>query len=294
MTRKAGAGASPQLSSSSGVSWYMSELPAVILGTGGESKEAMKSMIARSAEAESSASEHMESPMDASTQAGAVVPMDPTRAASEVINPARAVAWAVAKRTFDAVLALVMLIAVAPLMAIIALLVKFDSPGPVLFRQQRCGRHRQLFVVLKFRTMTDGASPEAHRHYIAELARNGAKAEGLKKLTRDERVTRIGALLRKSSLDELPQLYNVLIGQMSLVGPRPAIDYELEHYEPEHYARFDVRPGLTGLWQVSGRSRLGFHEMLALDAAYARETGPLIDAQILVRTPLEIFRGCAA
>jgi lipopolysaccharide/colanic/teichoic acid biosynthesis glycosyltransferase len=239
-------------------------------------------------------SEDMESPMGVTTQAPASVPMDPTAAAIEVGTPARAVAWAVAKRTFDAVLAIVMLIAVAPLMAIIALLVKLDSPGPVLFRQQRCGRHRQPFVVLKFRTMTDGASPEAHRRYIAELAGASAEAEGLKKLTRDERVTRIGALLRKSSLDELPQLYNVLVGQMSLVGPRPAIDYELEHYEPEHYARFDVRPGLTGLWQVSGRSRLGFHEMLALDAAYARTTGPLVDAQILVRTPLEIFRGAAA
>lgn len=232
--------------------------------------------------------------MAVTTRVPASVPMDPTAAVIEGRNPATAVAWEVAKRTFDAVLALIMLIVVAPLMAIVALLVKLDSPGPVLFRQQRYGRHRQPFVVLKFRTMSDGASTEPHRRYIAELARAGAAVNGFKKLTRDQRVTRIGVLLRKSSLDELPQLYNVLVGQMSLVGPRPAIDYELEYYEPEHFARFDVRPGLTGLWQVSGRSRLGFHEMLALDAQYAGMTGPLVDAQILVRTPLEVLRGRAA
>ena len=195
-----------------------------------------------------------------------------------VATPSRPL-WALGKRAIDVTL---------------ALLVRLDSTGPVLFRQTRCGRHRRPFTVLKFRTMTDGADHSVHRDYIAALARGGDDADGLKKLTADARVTRVGTLLRRSSLDELPQLFNVLRGDMSIVGPRPAIDYELEHYAPGHWARFDVRPGLTGLWQVSGRSRLGFTEMLALDAEYARRSSLLLDASILVRTPLEILRGRAS
>ena len=205
-----------------------------------------------------------------------------------------AVAWPVAKRTLDIVLALIVLIVFAPVMLAIAALIKLDSRGPVLFRQRRYGRRQQTFTVLKFRTMVTDASEEAHRRYIAELARSGTTGAGLKKLTADPRITRVGALLRKSSLDELPQLFNVLSGRMSLVGPRPAIEYELEHYDFAHYARFDVKPGLTGLWQVSGRSKLGFTEMLQLDAEYARSTGPITDAKILLRTPVEIFRGRCA
>jgi lipopolysaccharide/colanic/teichoic acid biosynthesis glycosyltransferase len=204
-------------------------------------------------------------------------------------------AWELAKRVMDLVIAFLVLAVVAPLLAVVALAIKLDSPGPVLFRQHRYGRNRKPFVVLKFRTMCDGASPEAHRRYIAQLAHAGEAAQdGLKKLTADPRVTRIGALLRKTSLDELPQLWNVLAGQMSVVGPRPAIEYELEHYAPGDFARFGVRPGLTGLWQVSGRNRLGFREMLELDSEYARTTGPWTDIRILLRTPFEIFRGRAA
>jgi lipopolysaccharide/colanic/teichoic acid biosynthesis glycosyltransferase len=179
-------------------------------------------------------------------------------------------------------------------MLIIALLIKCTSPGPVLFRQRRYGFRQETFTVLKFRTMVSDASEEAHRRFIAELAAAGRAGTGLKKLTRDPRITRVGAFLRKSSLDELPQLFNVLTGRMSLVGPRPAIEYELEHYDHAHYARFAVKPGLTGLWQVSGRSHLGFTEMLELDAEYARSVGPLTDAKILLRTPVEIFRGRSA
>ena len=202
--------------------------------------------------------------------------------------------WAVAKRTLDILVSLIGLLALVPLLVLVALLVKLDSPGPVLFRQRRFGLHRRTFTVLKFRTMTHQAPSDAHRLYIAALARGEAGDGQLKKLTADSRVTRVGALLRRTSLDELPQLLNVLAGQMSLVGPRPAIEYELEHYAEEHYARFDVKPGLTGLWQVSGRSRLGFNEMLELDAQYASSSGPLTDAKILLRTPLEIFRGRCA
>ena len=209
-------------------------------------------------------------------------------------DDAAALAWPVAKRTLDVVLALVALIVFAPVMVVIAALIKLDSRGPVLFRQQRYGFRQETFTVFKFRTMVSDAPEDAHRRYIAELAAAGGNGTGLKKLAADPRITRVGVFLRKSSLDELPQLINVLAGRMSLVGPRPAIEYELEHYDYAHYARFDVKPGLTGLWQVSGRSKLGFTEMLELDAEYARSVGPLTDAKILLRTPVEIFRGRCA
>lgn len=205
------------------------------------------------------------------------------------------VRWPLAKRGLDIVIALVMLLVLLPVVLVIAALIKIDSRGPVLFRQMRCGRGAERFVVLKFRTMVAGASPVAHQQYIAALAADEAPATGgLRKLNADARVTRFGALLRKSSLDELPQLLNVLIGQMSIVGPRPAIEYELEHYRPEDHLRFAVRPGLTGLWQVSGRSNLGFRDMLALDAEYARTTSPGLDARILIKTPIAVFKGQSA
>lgn len=171
------------------------------------------------------------------------------------------------------------------LLLIVAIAIKLDSPGPVLFRQRRRGLGGRPFTVFKFRTMAHGVSGEVHRRYIEQLAAGEADGPGLKKLTHDPRVTRVGRILRRLSLDELPQLANVVAGQMSLVGPRPAIDYELEHYQPHHYERFEVKPGLTGLWQVSGRSELGFSEMLDLDVIYVRTAGPLTDARILVRTP---------
>jgi lipopolysaccharide/colanic/teichoic acid biosynthesis glycosyltransferase len=204
-------------------------------------------------------------------------------------------AWSRTKRAFDVLLAVVLLVALAPLLLAIALAIRLDTPGPLLFRQQRVGRDRRRFTVLKFRTMHDGVSPAAHRLYIAQLAAgDGAAGDGLKKLTGDPRVTRVGAFLRRTSLDELPQLVNVVRGEMSIIGPRPAIEYELEHYEPEHFARFDVRPGLTGLWQVSGRNTIDFLGMLELDAQYARTTSPRLDALILLRTPLALLRGNAA
>jgi lipopolysaccharide/colanic/teichoic acid biosynthesis glycosyltransferase len=191
----------------------------------------------------------------------------------------------VAKRTIDIVGALVGLVVLSPLLLVLAAAVRADSAGPAIFRQRRVGMEGRTFLVTKFRTMHTGASDEAHRRYIAQLA-TGAAGEGpLKKLTADPRVTRVGAFLRRTSLDELPQLLNVLAGEMSLIGPRPALEYELAHYRPEHFDRFAVRPGMTGLWQVSGRARVGFLEMLDLDAHYAREGGPLTDLTILVRTP---------
>jgi lipopolysaccharide/colanic/teichoic acid biosynthesis glycosyltransferase len=142
--------------------------------------------------------------------------------------------------------------------------------------------------------MRADASPEMHRAYIERLARGDIAEDGLQKLTDDPRVTRLGRFLRRTSLDELPQLINVVRGHMSLVGPRPAIEYELAFYGPQHHERFSVRPGLTGLWQVKGRSELGFREMLDLDVEYASHCGLKTDAEILLRTPRAVLSRRAA
>ena len=211
-----------------------------------------------------------------------------------------------AKRLIDLTLGSALIIMLIPIMLVIAAAVKLDSRGPVLFRQRRLGRGMKPFAVLKFRTMLAGASPEVHKRYIAKLAGSSANgkasdngngreaAEGnMKKLTADPRVTAVGRFLRRTSLDELPQLFNVLGGTMSLIGPRPALGYELEHYRPVHYRRFEVRPGITGLWQVSGRSSLSFHEMLDLDVEYSTNPTLATDLGILARTPFAATRHAA-
>jgi lipopolysaccharide/colanic/teichoic acid biosynthesis glycosyltransferase len=201
--------------------------------------------------------------------------------------------WPPVKRAIDAAGSAVIILLLSPLLALIALAVLVDSGRPVLFRQVRLGRRLEEFAVLKFRTMKADATSDAHREYIARLASGEAEEEGLKKLTVDPRVTRVGRVLRRLSLDELPQLFNVLRGEMSLIGPRPALEYELEHYEERHFERFAVRPGMTGLWQVSGRNRLGFNEMLDLDVEYARTTSFLLDMKILAKTPAAAVSGAA-
>ena len=172
-------------------------------------------------------------------------------------------------------------------MLVAAVAVKLDGDGPLLFRQRRLGRDQRLFTMLKLRTMKPGASTGPHERYIADLAAGpvGAQSGQLYKLTADPRVTTAGRWLRRLSVDELPQLINVLRGDMSVVGPRPALPYELEFYEPRHFERFAVRPGLTGLWQVSGRNRLGFLEMLDLDVEYVRRRSVALDAVIVLKTP---------
>ena len=205
------------------------------------------------------------------------------------------IAWQRSKRVFDVLFATVALTALSPVLALIALAIILDTRGRVLFRQERYGRDRRPFTVLKFRSMHDGVSAEAHRRYIAQLATNeDGVGSGLKKLTGDARVTRVGKVLRRTSLDELPQLVNVLRGEMSIIGPRPALPYELEFYAPEHYVRFAVRPGLTGLWQVAGRNEIGFVGMLNLDGEYARSSSARLDAKILLRTPWALIRSNAA
>ena len=191
-----------------------------------------------------------------------------------------------AKRAIDLLGSTVCLVVLSPLLLVLAIAIVVDSGRPVLFRQIRLARGMREFRVLKFRTMKLDADPEMHREYIKKLATGRADADSLKKITRDPRVTRVGSLLRKTSLDELPQLVNVLIGNMSLVGPRPALEYELEHYQERHYQRFAVKPGMTGLWQVSGRNELGFTEMLDLDAEYATSANLLTDIKILAKTPM--------
>jgi len=191
----------------------------------------------------------------------------------------------------DLVLALVLLAVLMPLLLAIAAAVRLDSPGSPIFRQRRLGLDKRPFTVVKFRTMRAKADAEPHRAYIGELIACGhdAKRDGhggtsLFKLAVDDRVTRTGSLLRRWSLDELPQLWNVVRGEMALVGPRPVVPYELEHYPDWYHERFAVQPGLTGLWQVSGRNERTYEEMVALDVEYVRRHSLRLDLTILVRT----------
>jgi lipopolysaccharide/colanic/teichoic acid biosynthesis glycosyltransferase len=193
-----------------------------------------------------------------------------------------------AKRAMDVLLASVMVLALSPAMLVIALLIRLTSPGPVLFRQVRVGYWQSPFVMLKFRTMHQGIDDTIHRSYVtAMLAGHATPADaerGIYKLTRDPRVTSIGSFLRKTSLDELPQLINVLRGEMSLVGPRPVLPWEGKLFEPWDRVRFAVRPGITGLWQVTGRNALTMQQALDLDVEYALRRTIVLDLVILLRT----------
>ncbi len=207
------------------------------------------------------------------------------------------------KRVLDVVLALMFLLFVSPVMLVIACLIRMDSPGPILFRQVRVGLGGRRFVFYKFRTMYDGCDPEVHRKYVESLMRNPVPEDAsvaqqgarLYKLCNDRRVTRIGHTLRRASLDELPQLVNVLKGEMSLVGPRPALPYEVNAYKEWHKGRLTTLPGMTGWWQVRGRCELTFDEMVRLDLEYIARQSLWFDLKILVRTvPAVISRRGAA
>jgi exopolysaccharide biosynthesis polyprenyl glycosylphosphotransferase len=197
------------------------------------------------------------------------------------------------KRTLDVVLASAALVVGAPLMAYIALRIKLGSPGPVFFRQTRLGEGMGEFTFLKFRTMYAGTDDAEHRRYIESSMDRRAAAEdnGLFKLERAGAVTPFGAWLRRTSLDELPQLINVLRGEMSLVGPRPCIQYETEGFEPHHFDRFLVPAGLTGLWQVTARAHSTFVEALDMDVAYARGWSIGLDLKLLLLTPVRALMG---
>jgi len=191
-------------------------------------------------------------------------------------------------RLLDITVAAVVLVLVSPVLLLIATVVRFESPGPALYRQRRVGRSGRSFTVNKFRTMRQGASHDAHRRFVQSLIAGEEPPETAGKprfkLASDDRITRVGRLLRRSSLDELPQLWNVVRGEMSLVGPRPPIAYEVERYPAHWFARFEVKPGITGLWQVSGRCELTLEEMIALDIEYVRRRSLRLNLSILIRT----------
>ena len=214
--------------------------------------------------------------------------------------PLRALDHAV-KRVFDLLAATVGLVVISPLMALITILVKSDSPGPVLFRQTRVGKNGRLFTFYKFRSMVHHADERVHQEYYhkmihgqAEMHSDGTQDGGVLKMVNDQRITRFGRFLRKSSLDELPQLFNVIKGEMSLVGPRPPIPYEIEEYNEWHRRRLEGVPGITGLWQVRGRSRVSFDEMIQMDIEYIERQSLWLDLKILLLTPQAVISGKGA
>jgi lipopolysaccharide/colanic/teichoic acid biosynthesis glycosyltransferase len=206
----------------------------------------------------------------------------------------------VACRVLDVVVAGVLLVLLIPLFALMALVIRLDSRGPAIFRQRRIGRDQQPFTVWKFRTMYQGVGHAQHRAFVERLIAGDGPGEGehvkpsFFKIARDRRVTRAGHFLRKSSLDELPQLVNVLRGEMSLVGPRPCLQYELEAYPAHWFGRFAVKPGITGLWQVGGRSELTLEEMIELDLQYARTRSFWVNVKIMLRTIPVVLNGRGA
>jgi exopolysaccharide biosynthesis polyprenyl glycosylphosphotransferase len=198
------------------------------------------------------------------------------------------------KRVLELFLAIIAICLLSPLMGLIALAVKIESDGPILFRQVVLGRSGRPVTIFKFRSMVKDADIAMHREYIEKLVISNAPAdeeERLFKLTKDERVTRLGGFLRKYSLDELPQLWNVVRGDLSLVGPRPPLSYEYGHYTDLHKKRLLVKPGVTGLWQVSGKSRLSFEEMIRLDFMYINEWSIWLDLKIILDTIPVVLRG---
>ena len=206
------------------------------------------------------------------------------------------------KRSMDIVGSLVALILCCPLFVLISAAIKLTSKGPILFKQERVGRYGSRFTFLKFRSMKRGNEASIHREYVkrfiageADPAQVSHGQNVIYKIQDDPRVTCVGKFLRKSSLDELPQLINVLRGEMSLVGPRPPIPYELEGYQIWHRRRvLEAKPGITGLWQVKGRSRLKFDDMVRLDLQYAKRWSLWLDIKILLQTPRAVLFGAGA
>lgn len=206
------------------------------------------------------------------------------------------------KRVIDILGSAMALILCLPLLYVIGFSIKLTSGGPVLFKQRRVGQYGKRFTLLKFRSMKTGNDNSAHKEFVTRMIKsdeelNPAETEGepVFKIVNDSRITRIGKFLRKFSLDELPQFYNVLKGEMSLVGPRPPLLYELKAYQPWHRRRIlDFKPGITGLWQVSARSSVAFDEMVRLDLQYAASWSPWLDIKILWRTPYVVLKGAGA
>jgi lipopolysaccharide/colanic/teichoic acid biosynthesis glycosyltransferase len=227
--------------------------------------------------------------------------------ALDIVHRARGLYY-ISKRAVDFTIAFLALLFLSPLLVIVAILIKLDSPGPVIFKQDRVGVRRRkynnvrywqknIFKCYKFRTMVCNADPTLHKAYIQALINNDSEGMAalqggdtkIRKLTHDPRLTRLGRILRKSSIDEIPQFINVLKGEMSLVGPRPAIPYEVEMYKPWHYRRLETTPGLTGLWQVTARSSCDFDEIIKLDIQYIDQQSFWLDIKIILKTPIAVI-----
>lgn len=217
------------------------------------------------------------------------------------------------KRILDVIIAICTLILLFPLIVLIVLLIKLDSPGPVLFIQKRVGANRWMrdgysywrqttFPCFKFRTMIHNADSSLHEQYIKAYINNNQQEmnslqggnQQIRKLVNDPRLTRIGKFLRKTSMDELPQFWNVIRGEMSLVGPRPAIPYELNYFKPWHYRRLQAQPGITGLWQIRARGSTDFDQGVKLDIAYIENQDFWFDMYILIETPFTVLFGKGA
>jgi lipopolysaccharide/colanic/teichoic acid biosynthesis glycosyltransferase len=234
---------------------------------------------------------------------------EPKGAAREALSPVepllqqlrpRGTSYDSMKRGFDILGSLALLLVLSPLLLLIAALMKLTSRGPVFFRQARVGQQAKPFTILKFRTMNSGADHAPHHQFVTQFIKSSSQIRepgrnAPFKIANDPRVTPIGRILRKTSFDELPQLWNVLRGDMSLVGPRPPLQYEVEQYEPWHCRRvLESKPGITGLWQVSGRSRTTFDDMVRLDLQYARTCSLWTDIKILLATPAAVISGKGA
>jgi len=213
------------------------------------------------------------------------------------------------KRCFDITIASALLVVLSPLMTLVAVLIKLDSRGPVLFKQERMGASRRKdsrgivtwdakpFRVLKFRSMVNNADQSLHESHIRAFVNGTLEQQSEKqtvKLEDDPRITRVGKVIRRTSIDELPQLINVVKGEMSLVGPRPVPVYEVEGYQPRHYERLHAAPGVTGLWQVEGRGQVPFEEMVRMDIWYVRNVSFWLDLKIIAQTIPAVLRGKGA
>ena len=233
------------------------------------------------------------------------------RAMDEPVSPdaMRAPYYPAVKRCFDVTVASGLLVVLAPLMSLVAVLIKLDSRGPVLFSQERMGSRRRTdrqgniswdikpFRVLKFRSMVHNADQSVHESHVRAFVSGTLEPETEKqtvKLEHDSRITRVGKAIRRTSIDELPQLINVVKGEMSLVGPRPVPVYEVEGYQPRHFERLHASPGITGIWQVEGRGQVPFEEMVRMDIWYVRNASFWLDLKIIVQTIPAVLRGKGA
>ena len=200
----------------------------------------------------------------------------------------RDLAYAATKRAMDIAIAAILLLILVPVLVAVAIAIRLETQGPAFYRGERIGRFGNRFTMVKFRSMRANCDAAAHAAFVRSLMQDGATCD-VYKVPNDPRITRVGAFLRRTSLDEIPQLWNVLLGDMSLVGPRPDVPYAVENYADWMHRRLDAKPGMTGLWQVSGRSRLSLLEMYRLDVNYVGSASLATDLGILFRTPTALL-----